>query len=170
MRFYTVSDEYLAFLQKIDSKVPNSEGSGYKVKKLFVGIVLEVGTHKFLAPLSSYKINQDSIPSSACTCFKLHERTNPDNKLGIINLKYMIPVPDSELKELDMEAQEAKYKKMLLRQYEFIKANREDIIKRATKLYAHVTIKRSEYFVRVACDFPRLVDGYKNFKKAEKSE
>lgn len=168
MRFYTVSDEYISFLQKFDGKVPNNGGTQYKNKKVYVGVVLEIGTHKFLAPLTSYKKEtQDRIPSSSPTAFKLHERGNPDNPLGLISLNYMVPVPESELIELDMEAQDGGYKRMLYLQYEFIKTNRDEIIARAAKLYEHIVIKRSAFFVRVSCDIPKLVDEYKNFKKAE---
>ncbi len=134
MRFYTVTDEYIAFLQKFDGKVPNNGGAGYKGRKVYVGVVLEIGKHKFLAPLTSYKPAQDRIQSSSCSAFKLHERTNPDNKLGLIALNYMVPVLDSELIELDIEAQSSPYKQMLYRQYEFIKSNRQEILNRAAKL------------------------------------
>jgi len=167
MRFYTVSDDYIAFLQRFDKKVPNNGGKNYKFKKVYVGVVLQIGTHKFLAPLTSYKPDQERIQSSSCTAFKIHERTNPDNKLGLISLNYMIPVPDSELVELDIEAQEEPYKKMLHRQYEFIKSKQEEVLGRAQKLYEHVVIKRSEFFVRVSCDIPKLVDEYKNYKRPE---
>ncbi|NGO62481.1 type III toxin-antitoxin system ToxN/AbiQ family toxin [Rhizobium daejeonense] len=164
MRFYTVSDQYITFLQKHDGKVPNSAGANYKVAKPYVGVVLEIGTHKFLAPLTSYKPNQDGIDASNCTAFKLHERTNPDNKLGMIALRFMIPVHDSEIAELDVASQEEKYRRMLHMQYEFIKANREEITARAAKLYEHVVIKRTGFYVKLSCDIPKLVDEYKNFK------
>ncbi|RMS04951.1 hypothetical protein ALP73_200020 [Pseudomonas coronafaciens pv. garcae] len=167
MRFYTVTDEYIAFLQQFDEKVPNNGGAGYKGSKVYVGVVLEIGTHKFLAPLTSYKPAQDRIQSSACSAFKLHERTNPDNKLGMIGLSYMVPVLESELIELDIDAQESRYKRMLHRQYEFIKANRAEISERAAKLYEHVVIKRTPHFVRISCDIPKLVDRYKDFRKPE---
>lgn len=167
MRFYTISDEYIAFLQQFDKKVPNSGGTNYKNKKVYIGVVLEIGTHKFLAPLTSHKEAHDRIQSSSCSAFKLHERTNPDNKLGLISINYMVPVPDSELIELDIDTQEYRYKRMLYMQYEFIKINREEIVNRAAKLYEHVVIKRSAFFVKISCDIPKLVDEYKNFKKAE---
>ncbi|WP_296235745.1 type III toxin-antitoxin system ToxN/AbiQ family toxin [uncultured Pseudomonas sp.] len=167
MRFYTVTDDYIAFLQQFDGKVPNNGGAGYKGQKVYVGVVLEIGNHKFLAPLTSYKPAQDRIQQSSCSAFKLHERTNPDNKLGLIALNYMVPVLDSELVELDIDAQDGRYKQMLHRQYEFIKANRQEIIDRASKLYEHVVIKRSEFFVRISCDIPKLVDEHKNYKRPE---
>lgn len=163
MRFYTVTDDYIAFLQKFDGKVPNNGGAGYKGQKIYIGVVLEIGTHKFLAPLTSYKPAQDRIQASSCSAFKLHQRTNPDNKLGMIALNYMVPVLDSEISELDVEAQEERYKRLLHLQYEFIKSSRQEITSRATKLYEHVVIKRSDFFVRISCDIPKLVDEYKNY-------
>ncbi|RVU33242.1 type III toxin-antitoxin system ToxN/AbiQ family toxin [Rheinheimera riviphila] len=170
MKFYTISDDYISYLLNFDHKVPNNGGAGYKGKKVYIGIVLEIGTHKFLAPLTSYKPAQDRIQSSSCSAFKLHERTNPDNKLGLIALNYMIPVLDSELVEFDIEAQEHRYKQMLHRQYEFIKANRQEIIERASKLYEHVVIKRTEFFVRISCDIPKLVDEYRNYEKPKEQD
>ena len=166
MRFYTISDEYIAFLQTFDTKVPNNRGINYKNKKVYVGVVLEIGTHKFLAPMSSYKITQDSIKSSCCTAFKLHERTNPNNKLGLISFCYMIPVPDSELIELDIDAQDESYRRMLYLQYEFIKQNKANIIFRAKKLYNYVVINRDSFFVKKSCNITQLVDVYNDFKPA----
>ena len=64
MRFYTVTDEYIEFLQKLDNRVYNNSGTGYKAKKAYIGVVLEIGSHKFVAPLTSYKPAQDRIQSS----------------------------------------------------------------------------------------------------------
>ncbi len=69
MRFYTVSDDYIAFLQKHEPRVYNNGGAGYKSKKAYIGVVLEIHSHKFIAPLTSYKPAQDKIHSSACSAF-----------------------------------------------------------------------------------------------------
>lgn len=163
MRFYTVSDEYIQYLQQFDTKVPNNSGGNYKNKKIYIGIIIEIGHHKFLAPLTSYKPNQDRISSSSCSAFKLHERTNADNKLGMISLNYMIPVLDSVIEELDIEAQPAKYKRMLYLQYEFIKSNKEEIASRAQKLCEHVLVKKSDFYLRISCDISKLVSEYRNY-------
>lgn len=163
MRFYTVTDEYIEFLQKLDNRVYNNSGTGYKAKKAYIGVVLEIGSHKFVAPLTSYKPAQDRIQSSACSAFKLHERTNPDNKLGMIAINNMIPVLDQQLSELDIEAQDGKYKRLLYKQYEFIKVNQAEVMARAAKLYEHVVIKRTSFYIKISCDIPTLVDEYKNF-------
>jgi protein AbiQ len=163
MRFYVVADEYIQFLQQVDPKVSNNAGSGYKMRKPYIGIVLEAGSHRFLAPLTSYKPSHDRISSSSCSAFKLHERTNPANKLGLIALNYMIPVIESQIALLDIEGQEARYRAMLYKQYEFIKANRAEIRARAFKLYDHVVSKRTEFYVRISCNIPVLIDAYRSF-------
>lgn len=164
MRFYTVKDEYIQFLQQFDGKVPNNSGGGYRNKKVYIGVIIEIGHHKFLAPLTSYKPAQDRISSSSCSAFKLHERTNSDNKLGMISLNYMIPVLDSVIEELDIESQDPKYKRMLYLQYEFIKVNKEEIASRAQKLCEHVLVKKSEFYMRISCDISKLVSEYKHYK------
>lgn len=165
MKFYTVADDYVSFLQTFDKKVPNNGGAGYKGKKVYIGVVLEIDGHKFLAPLTSYKPDQERIKSSSPSAFKLHERTNPNNKLGLISLNYMVPVLENELAELDVAAQEEKYKKLLYLQYEFIKLNKADIIGRAQNLYEHVVVKKSDFFVRISCDIPVLIENYTNYGK-----
>ena len=92
MKFYVVSEAYANYLRGFDNKVPQTENPQYQQKKLFIGIVLCVKGTDYLAPLSSYKEYHDRIPPSSATCFKLYEVGNPENKLGIINLKFTIPV------------------------------------------------------------------------------
>ncbi|MCU1057701.1 hypothetical protein B9Y88_03615 [Stenotrophomonas maltophilia] len=158
MHFYTVKEEYLDLLRAVDSKVPNSSGDNYKGKKPFIGVVLQIGGHNFFAPLTSYKASQEKIKSSSCTAFKLHERGNPDNKLGLISLNYMLPVPENALERFDLEGQEEKYKRMMYLQYEFIKANDVEILERALKLYESVVVKRVPFLVNISCKFSALID------------
>lgn len=82
----------------------------------------------------------------------------------------MIPVPESEIAELDIEAQADAYKRLLYKQYEYIKANRAEILSRAAKLYEHVVLKRTPFFVKISCDIPKLVDEYKKFAVAQPTE
>ncbi|EJG1355478.1 type III toxin-antitoxin system ToxN/AbiQ family toxin [Vibrio parahaemolyticus] len=163
MRFYTVSDDYVEYLRTIDHKVPHNKGDDGQKKRPYVGIILDVGGHKFLAPLTSYKKEQDKIPASRCTAFKLHERTNSKNKLGMINLAYMIPILDKHVSELNIDAQTEDYKNLLHLQYEFIKVNKDEIRQRATKLLEHILVKRTAFYVKISCSFSALVDSYRLF-------
>jgi len=163
MRFYHINDAYLEHLRQFDTRVPQSAGDGYQEKKLYIGIVLEIGSHKFLAPLSSYKPYQDRIPASNVSIFKIHERGNPANKLGVVALRYMLPVPDSELIPVDISQQNPRYQRMLYKQYEFLKTNQEAVKKAAAELYEHVVNKRTQFYVSLTCDISKLVDEQKNY-------
>ncbi|MEM9276100.1 MAG: type III toxin-antitoxin system ToxN/AbiQ family toxin [Cyanobacteria bacterium P01_F01_bin.143] len=159
--FYTVSDSYINFLKQIERKVPNNNYSNRK--KLFIGIVLEINGHKYLAPLTSYKKSQDNISDSSPTIEKLHERGNPDNKLGMIQFRYMIPVIDSEIQLLDIENQPEPYKSMLYKQFEFMKLRTNTILKKARRLHKLVVETKKDFFCRKSCDFKSLEENYRNF-------
>ena len=164
LKFYTVSTAYLDHLQAVEPKVYYSKGDGYINAKPYIGIVLDVAGHKFIAPLTSYKPKQDGIKSSSLSVFKLHERGNPSNKLGMISLNNMIPILDSQISLLDLPAQQSSYKKLLYKQFEFIKSNSDEIKDRAAKLHHQVTVARTIFYVNISCNFNAMIDASKTFK------
>jgi protein AbiQ len=156
-----VEEDYINFLKTIDNKVPDN----YVGKRAYIGIIMEIDGVQFFAPLTSYKTKQDSIDSSIATIFKLHERGNPSNKLGMISINNMIPVLNDQIIKLDIENQPYKYKSMLYKQYEFIKEKKDEIIFRANKLYDLVINKKSPFYVKMSCDFSKLTSHSKTYKQ-----
>ncbi|MBY8067964.1 type III toxin-antitoxin system ToxN/AbiQ family toxin [Vibrio fluvialis] len=152
MKFYTVTDDYIQHLKAADKNVPDN----YSETRAYIGIVLTVKGTKYLAPLTSYKEKQDQIKNSTPTIFKLNEEGNLSNKLGMIQLNNMIPVTDSVIDELDVDAQKEPYKSMLQRQIKFIKKNSDKIATRATKLYRLVAESKHPHFSKVSCNFELL--------------
>lgn len=163
LKFYTVSTDYLDHLQAVEPKVYYAKGAAYINAKPYIGIVLEISGHKFIAPLTSYKAKQDSIKSSSFAAFKLHERGNPENKLGMVSLNNMIPIIDSEITLLDLQAQSPSYRNMLYKQFEFIKANSDEIKDRAAKLHHQVTVVRTPFYVNLSCNFTAMIDASRTF-------
>ncbi|MBD9530668.1 type III toxin-antitoxin system ToxN/AbiQ family toxin [Comamonas sp. CMM01] len=163
MRLYTISDRYLSHLRQIDSKVPQAHGATYVVQKPYLGVVLTVDGHDFLAPLSSPKPWHDKIKSSELTIFKIHERTNENNKLGIIALKFMVPVLPTVIAELDIAGQAPDYAHLLNMQYEYIKTKWGKIQSRADKLYDHVVTDPKPYLQGSTCDFANLINHTKSY-------
>lgn len=160
MKFYTISTDYVSFLKTVDARVPNTQDPAYQQQKIFVGVVLEIDGHKYLAPLTSYKPHQDKIKSSSPVSFKLHEKSNPDNKLGMINLKFMIPVLDSQIQLLDINSISGGYQRMLYKQLEFIRVNKSMILKKA-ELLRHLVIDKEQNFG--SCNFALLEEKYRSF-------
>ena len=159
MQFYKVSDRYINFLKKLDTKIPDN----YSGKRPYVGIVLEINGHKYLAPLTSHKPKQDKLQSTNPTIYKIHEKGNENNKLGMLHFNNMIPVIDSEIATIDFSTQDKKYSSLLSTQLAFIKSNQDNIKTRAKQLYNLVTVNKNAHFCSLSCDFIFLEDNYRKF-------
>lgn len=150
MKFYTVNDKYIQCLKGIDNKVVNN----YDGDRNYVGVVFSINEVSYYAPLTSYKIKQDSLSDDLITLFKIHERGNPNNKLGMIMLNNMIPVPDTEITEVQFDLSTPKGK-MMQKQYEFISINKDKILTRAQNLHSSITSGEAKY-KKISNDFSLL--------------
>lgn len=160
MKFYTVSVRYAAFLKSIDGHIPDLVNASYRNPKPFIGIVLDVDGHKYLAPLTSPKDWHKDIVSSSPKYFKLHEVGNPSNELGLINIKFMFPIIDSEMTLIDLDNMpDNQYKNMLYNQLQFIRVN-SDVIAKKSKLLRTLVLQGK---MKGTCDFNALESGYNQF-------
>lgn len=157
MKIFTIDDAYLTFLRQVDSKVPNSSGTGYTKEKPYVGVVLNIEGTDFLAPMSSPKPWHSSWSNSDLRHFKLHERGVETNALGVIALQFMVPTLPSVITELNFSVQDPRYKALLQMQYEYMKTKWGKIQQRAEKLYDHVVVNPKPYLQGQTCDFAGLV-------------
>ncbi|ELL0578635.1 type III toxin-antitoxin system ToxN/AbiQ family toxin [Vibrio cholerae] len=165
MLFYTVSDEYVAFLKSIDSNVPDNYNEG----RAYVGIVLNVNGIKYLAPLTSYKAEkQDRLSPSLPTLLKMYEKGNPKNPLGMVQINNMIPVLDSEITLLDLASQAEPYKSMLNKQLFFLKqtAISESLQAKAEKLYKYVVKDKHSFYSKISCKFDELENSMSSFQSS----
>ncbi len=143
-----VSDKYIKYLSKYDNKVRFNKGQ----KRPYIGILFEVESNKYYAPLSSprekffaMKNNDDFIKIDG-------------GKLGAINLNNMIPIHDSAIININFDnINDFKYKLLLLNQLDFFNKNADKIIKKATNLYEGYKNGRlrKEVFKR-CCNFVKL--------------
>lgn len=162
MQFYIVSDAYIACLRSVDASVfPN-----YNEARPYIGIMLEVAGHKYLAPLTSYKPKHDKIKDNSLAVFKLHEPGNPANKLGMIQLNNMIPVVMSEVRLLDVKALDKKYQNLLNNQLRFIKGHQAEIQARAAKLYDFVVNRKHPHWCGLSCRFTDIEAACVAFEQA----
>jgi protein AbiQ len=162
MLFYTVDNQYIAHLKTVDSKVPNN----YNAIKPFVGIVLEINGFKYLAPLTSPKPNHDYRKSGDITCVKIHELGKPETKLGMIQLKNMIPVSDSVINLFNVKSRGPAYESLLNNQLGYIKTVHEEIVNKSAKLYGQVTVKKTKFYVDLSCEFIALEQACNNYVAA----
>lgn len=149
LRFYTIKDDFINKMKSLDSKIQNNYGG----TRPYVGVLLVINGLNYYAPLSSYKPKQDKINN--ITVFKLHEKGNPNNKLGVIHINNMFPVIDDQLIEITIDITD-KYGRLLQNQYEFILHFQDQIQAQAQQLYDLANKNRNSFIARLSCDFKLL--------------
>ena len=133
LKIYNVSQQYYNYVRRYDDKVPHM--SGNKAGRPFIGIVLEINDSLYFAPLTSPKIKHLRMRNSV-DFTKIDE-----GKLGAINFNNMLPVPESEITEVELkinifDSKSLKaYKTLLEKQRIWCNEHKEHIYKKAEKLY-----------------------------------
>lgn len=125
MRFYHITDEYITYLRKYDTKVEENKRESCP----YVGIVIQIKDIKYYAPFTSPKKKHLKMKNSK------DFRKIKGGTYGAINFNNMIPVPDSALILVDIDHEpDEKYKRLLQNQYKAIVEDSAAIVKTAEKL------------------------------------
>ena len=112
MKFYNIKDEYINYLKKYDAKVADNK----KGKRPYVGVVLEIEGIKYYTPFTSPKEKHRKMKNT-----KDFRKIN-QGIYGAINFNNMIPVVESALLLIDIDAMEdSKYQRLLQNQYSSLK-------------------------------------------------
>jgi protein AbiQ len=174
LHLYMVKSAYIDYLRSDPQLIhvyDNKEDTSVYGRK-YLGIVLEFPEYKYFVPLSSEKpsdydltgkIRKDIIPIMRIISTDNHG--NPELK-GTIRFSSMIPVPDDSLINYDIAKEtDPDYKILVQKEYEFIRANKERIIKNAQVLYTQKTKDDSFYVGKVK---PNYLKSTIDFQYAEK--
>ena len=162
LKWYIVNKEYVKYLKLFDSKVENIDYE--KNVKPYIGIVLNIDNFKYYVPISSpkekhYKMEED------IDFIKIIDKKG--NILGVLNLNNMIPILDSEIKELKYDEiekiktfnndKEKQLYLMLLRlEIKIINDKIEKILRSASKLYKLRLKNPKSKIAKRCCDFKKL--------------
>ena len=150
LKLYSVSDKYIAFLRtdkQLSNVYDNKEIQRLHTRK-YLGVVIKKGDFNYFIPLSSPK-NNDFIRDEESGELMIRKSivpiiriTTTDTVSGMIELKgtlrvsHMIPVPEQELMEYDINAEtDLAYKDLVEKEYEFVKANAHKIVRNAEIIY-----------------------------------
>lgn len=160
MKFYNIKDEYINYLKKYDAKVVDNK----KGKRPYVGVVLEIDGIKYYTPFISPKEKHRKMKNT-----KDFRKIN-QGIYGAINFNNMIPVVESALLLIDIDAMEdSKYQRLLQNQYKSIKADREQIQLTAKRLRNTLFKKGEELngndkrIKERCCDLPLLEEVVKHY-------
>ena len=128
LRIYEVKSTYIKYLSNYQKHIfAQSEG---KIRRKYIGIVLEIKGMKYFAPLSSYKDKHKKMRESA-DFIKIKD-------YAVINLNNMIPVPDSQIVDIDIDREkDASYRYLLQAESREVNRQRNRIRKNAEIVYSH---------------------------------
>ena len=128
--FYIVSDEYIAYLSKIESHVMKNKPDERTYHRKYVGILTEINGLKYFVPMSSPKdkdYENGKIRKNNLTTIYMRSK---EKLYGTLRFNSMIPVPSSELTDYKINDEgDFSYKMLMLAEYNFCKDNREKIEK-----------------------------------------
>lgn len=154
LKLVKIDSNYCDFLRKFDNRVPYN----YKEKenRPFIGVLFEINSCKYFAPLSSPKSKHLKMKSKL-DFFKLDH-----GRLGAINFNNMLPVLDNNVIALNLNKhcltnKEEKYQKLLKEQFYWLKRHNDSLYSKSKKIYeAYVNQKMCKQMYDRCCDFKLL--------------
>ena len=128
IRIYEVKNAYVKYLSNYQNHVfVQNEGNN---NRKYIGIVLEIKGIKYFAPLSSYKEKHKKM-KEGIDFIKIKE-------YAVINLNNMIPVPDNQIVNIDINKEkDPSYKYLLQAESREINRQKMRIRKNAEIVYSH---------------------------------
>ncbi len=164
-KLYKVDMKYIRNLHNIDDKVLSVSPQTGKDNRVFVGIVIICGVHKYCIPLSSPKEKHKKMKNSMdCSKIEINGKL-----LGVLNFNLMIPIEEAQLQLIDTtifrrDRNSIKYyKKLCSQELEWCQENSEVICNKANVLYKKY-ISNELFSGRNRClNFPKLETACKNY-------
>lgn len=160
--FYTVDRNYIKYLSDFENHVSyNKDELGHS--RPYLGIILKIDEYEYFAPLYSYKEHYSKYRNNP-SFFFVYDRKN--RSLAIIKFSAMIPIPKNinVVKLLQYNEQDKKYKDLISAEYRYINSNKEEIFKRANKMYIAVIKHKNNFFKTIACNFKLLEEKSLEYK------
>ena len=128
LKIYEVKSEYIQYLSNYQKHLflhTNEKG-----KRKYIGIVFQINGMNYFAPLSSYKTKHVQMRESV-DFIKIKD-------YAVINLNNMIPIPHSQIVEIDINKEEdMSYRYVLQAESREINRQKNRIRKNAEIVYRH---------------------------------
>lgn len=160
VRFFFVNEDYNTYLMGLDSKISPSKKDGKERPSVSVGIKLN--GHNYIIPITS---QYDSKWNNQVT-FKIKDEDDNNKVISCLKINNMHPTLESQLTYVEFEKQGEDYKRLLYKEYDYIKKNLESIVKKAKKAHSQVVVKEQDFFKGLCVDYVKLESEYANFGKS----
>ena len=158
-----VDYKYCDYLRKFDSRV--SYNAGIKELRPFIGILFEVNSCEYFAPLSSPKVKHMNMKNN------LDVVKIDGGRYGVVNFNNMIPVTSKNYELFDLNAipkdtYELKRQNLLKSQLLWLNKNIKNVKGKALNLYDKYKKGRlDERIESRCCDFILLEEKCKEYNK-----
>lgn len=128
IKLYEVNADYIDYLSVYEPHLFQNKKPGQKNNRKYIGIVFQINSFDYFAPLSSFKPKHFRMKESV-DFIKVKD-------YAVINLNNMFPVPLTERNYVDIRKErDPHYRALLLAEYRFIKSIQEKIHKNAQNVY-----------------------------------
>ncbi len=181
---YNVDVEYLKYLHDVDSEV--FYRSDERVKKPFLGVVVDIDSRTYFIPITSVKprhknwftaysnrfliyedVNKNKIDWESAQSKWIYKDLSRNNRirhiLGELIIYKMVPVPDGVYRKADFETDEPSDNGNLLEsEYRFCMSIRDKIVESVTKVYE--TQMKTGKVYQYYCNFAALEKACDDYK------
>ncbi len=158
-----VDSGYCDYLRKFDNKVIYNKDE--KELRPFIGILFQIDTFEYFAPLSSPKLKHKKMKNT------LDFIKIKNGEMGAINFNNMIPVNKTnyyliDLNNKNLGTAELKYQKLLKEQLSWLNANYNQIKNKSLKLYQLYNNGKLPHNIKLrCCNFKLLEEKCKEYNK-----
>lgn len=178
LKIYSIDIKYIEYLRsfkKLDAVYLNKDEGDNHGRK-YLGVILEIEGFNYYVPMSSPKSNdyvfisgEKKIRHSVIPIMRMVTKdVNGEDELkGTLRFSNMIPAPNSVLTPYIIETEKDEdYKILVQKEYDFVKSNKDKIIKNANIIYNQKT-KEDIYYRENPPKKPGYLDSTIDFKYVE---
>lgn len=151
IRIYSVDEKYVSYLSKYAAHLFHNKQPGQNNTRKYIGVVLEINSVKYFAPLSSFKPKHHKM-SESVDFLKI-------KNYAVININNMFPVPDGLYHTVDFSKEKnTRYRKLLQAEYRAIKSRQDLIRKNAKIIYQRQTDPNDNSKLSARCNDFHLLE------------
>ena len=152
MQFYEIEPDYIDYLCEHEPRLMHNKQSGQVNSRKYLGVLIQIDGMDYYAPLSSFKPKHEKMGNMP-DMFKV-------GTYAVININQMFPAPKSQVKRVHFaRIRNAKYKDLLVNEYEIIRMSQRTIERKAEKVYDHKLLNGNSTKLGKRCpDFKKLED------------
>ena len=148
LKIVRVDSAYCDYLRQFDARVAYNKNE--KTLRPFIGVLFEIETCEYFAPLSSPKLTHKKMKNTI-DFFK-----TKNGELVAINFNNMIPVRENNYNLIDLNgettmSQEAKYQKLLKEQLSWLNEHYNQVKLKSLKLYNLYNNNKLQESIKTRC-------------------